>query len=708
MTFGAIYKLHELGADKITLESISDFFSSRPKSGAIYKQNKGEEWLLKISQSVTAETFDYYYSRMKKFSLLRAYDKYGIDVSDIYDVDNLLDTKKKQQQEELLDNSTLEQIADKVDSKIESIRLQYVDDAFGEAVQAGQGIDNLIDKLKAHPEVGSPLYGPLINTVTRGARLKKLYLRSAATGIGKAIPDYTVIPTPNGYRQVGDIKPGDYLFGQDGKPTKVLATYPQPEEKEIWKITFSDGRVAECCGEHLWDIYYGKRKTHKVMSLEEIYKEILDNGYQYSSSGEFRYKILNSKTVEYSTKNFKCSPYALGALLGDGCLVESTTNHLVLFSSTDIENVHELEKELQAFGVKRSGDNYNWIFRKSAEDKNSGIWTKELLEGYPALINTKSENKFIPKDYLLGNFQQRLDLLNGLLDTDGSVDKTGRRITYSTISKQLSEDVKELCRSLGIIVSEAQVSDNYYLLQLHPTEELRELLFRLPRKRQRINNNTSNYRYNKYIAIVNIEKTKAKTTMTCFTVDNPDHLFLMNDYLVTHNTRAMIADACYIACNKIYDSRFGWIHNGQCEPVLFIATEQDLEEVQTMMLAFLSEVNEEHILNGQYLNGEEDRVRTAAKLIKEAPLYVEYLPDFSLKDIEDRIKKNIRDNDVKYCFLDYIHSSMKILEEITRRSGGVKLREDNILFMLSTKLKDICNQYGVFIMSATQLNGKKK
>ena len=125
-----------------------------------------------------------------------------------------------------------------------------------------------------------------------------------------------------------------------------------------------------------------------------------------------------------------------------------------------------------------------------------------------------------------------------------------------------------------------------------------------------------------------------------------------------------------------------------------------------MMLAFLSSVNEEHILNGTYEGDEEERVRKAAQILTESPLYIEELPDFSLKDIEDRIKKNIRDHDVKYVFHDYIHTSLKILEEITRRSGGVKLREDNILFMLSIRLKDICNQYGIFIMSATQLNGE--
>ncbi len=356
--FGAIYKLHDLGANSVSLENIADFLSERPKSKAIYETNKGEEWLLKVSDAAMPSTFDYYYQRLKKFALLRAYDNCGIDVSDIYDPDNILDMKKKQLQEDVLDNSTLQQIANKVDEKIEAIRLQYVDDEFGEAAQAGEGIHELINKFKESPEVGVPLYGNLINTVTRGARLKKFYLRSAPTGVGK--------------------------------------------------------------------------------------------------------------------------------------------------------------------------------------------------------------------------------------------------------------------------------------------------------------------------------------------------------------TRSMVADACYIGCAKIYDETLGWIKTGVAQPTLYITTEQELEEIQTMMLAFLSNVEEDHILNGKYEGDEEDRVNQAADILAESPIYVEELPDFSLKDVEDKIKKNIRDHDVKYVFHDYIHTSLKILEEITRRSGGVSLREDNILFILSNKLKDICNTYGVFIESATQLNGKNK
>ena len=169
----------------------------------------------------------------------------------------------------------------------------------------------------------------------------------------------------------------------------------------------------------------------------------------------------------------------------------------------------------------------------------------------------------------------------------------------------------------------------------------------------------------------------------------------------------MIADACNLACNKIYSTKENkWIDNYTQEPTVFITTEQEVEEIQTMMMAFLSGVNEEHILSGEYFDGEWERVNYAAELLTNSPLYIEELPDFSLKDIENTIKKNIRDHDIKYCFFDYIHTSMKILSEVTSKTGIKGLREDNVLFMISIRLKDLCNQYGIFILSSTQLNAE--
>lgn len=298
--FGSIYKLYESGSDKITLNNIIDYLAGRPKSASIFNKQKGDEWLLKVSANANESTFDYYYNRLKKMTLLRAYDSYGIDVSDIYDPDNILDVKKKQMQEDMLDNLTILNIAEKIERKVEAIKFDYASVANVNSYQAGDEIFELLEDLKKYPDVGVPLYGPLINTVTRGARLKKFYLRSAPTGVGK--------------------------------------------------------------------------------------------------------------------------------------------------------------------------------------------------------------------------------------------------------------------------------------------------------------------------------------------------------------TRSMIADACYIGCNKVYDEYFGWISTGIAQPTVYITTEQELTEIQTMMLAFLANVNEEHIINGKYEGDEEERVITAANILKSSPLYIEVLPDFSLEDIEDLIKKNIRDHDVRYVF----------------------------------------------------------
>lgn len=182
--FGTIYNLHALGAEKITISAIEDYLEQRPKKLAVYKVNKGDEYLTKISQTVQLSTFDYYYQRMKKMTLMRMYQNIGFDLSWLYDIDNILNVKKKQAQEDWLDNTPIEEIADIIDKKITDIRLKYVDDSSGKASQAGDGALELLERLKEIPEIGYPLFGPLINTVTRGARLKKFYLRSAATGVG--------------------------------------------------------------------------------------------------------------------------------------------------------------------------------------------------------------------------------------------------------------------------------------------------------------------------------------------------------------------------------------------------------------------------------------------------------------------------------------------------------------------------------------------
>ena len=355
LVFGCMYNLWQLGAKEITLPAIEDYLTQRPKALAIYKTNKGPEFILKAAEMANVNTFDYYYNRMKKMSLLRAYEEMGMDLTWLYNPDEVMDMKRKQAQEDWLDNATLADIYNKINDKIDSIKLQYVENVTDGGCQIGEGIDEFLESLKETPAVGYPLYGDYINTVTRGARLGKFFLRSAATGVGK--------------------------------------------------------------------------------------------------------------------------------------------------------------------------------------------------------------------------------------------------------------------------------------------------------------------------------------------------------------TRSMIADCCYIGCDQMYDIfENKWITIGKGQESLYIATEQDLQECQSMCISFIAGVDEEHILKGEYYVGEWERVKKAAQILKNSHIHFECMPDFTMQSIETVIKKHIRENHVQYVFMDYVHSSASILMEVGGSKGIKGLREDNVLFLLSSKLKDIAVQYGVFILSSTQLN----
>ena len=108
--FGSMFNLHALGAKDISVNTIEDYLKDRPKSLAVYKANKGAEYLQKIAENIQLSTFDYYYQRMKKMTLLRMYQKAGMDLSWLYDMNNILDIKKKQAQEDWFDNTSIEEI----------------------------------------------------------------------------------------------------------------------------------------------------------------------------------------------------------------------------------------------------------------------------------------------------------------------------------------------------------------------------------------------------------------------------------------------------------------------------------------------------------------------------------------------------------------------------------------------------------------------
>ena len=151
-----------------------------------------------------------------------------------------------------------------------------------------------------------------------------------------------------------------------------------------------------------------------------------------------------------------------------------------------------------------------------------------------------------------------------------------------------------------------------------------------------------------------------------------------------------------------------WEYTGFSEPVLMISTELEIPEIQTIIAAYISGVNEAHIRDGVYAPGEEERVDQAIAYIEASPFYIEFIPDFGIAEIEQLVRKYKREKSVYHFFFDYVHMSNKLIIEVATMSSGMKLREDQILFLFIDTLKNLCNKLGIFMLSSTQLNGTYK
>lgn len=174
-------------------------------------------------------------------------------------------------------------------------------------------------------------------------------------------------------------------------------------------------------------------------------------------------------------------------------------------------------------------------------------------------------------------------------------------------------------------------------------------------------------------------------------------------------TRLAVGDICLISVPYLYDKKEKkWVANGFAEPSLFITTELEIPEIQTLMAAYIADVDESHILDGKYKDDEEERVLKAVEYIKQAPLYIEQIPNFNIDDIERTVKKYKINKDINYVFFDYVFMSVKMLTEIATKSRGMKLREDNVLYIFIERMKFLCNKLNIHFNTSSQLNGEWK
>ena len=424
------------------------------------------------------------------------------------------------------------------------------------AVEAGERLGFLPGDLqdKVDPYL-RPLYDALFDLVDNERVTKMLEKRiieiaPLAFMRGRSQPLESLLLTPDGWRKMGEIKIGDLVVGSDGKPTEVLGVFPQGK-KAVYRLTMTDNSTALACAEHLWQVrtMEDKRRNKPARVLET--QEMLPN---FRRNHQYRYELpILSAPVEFEFQEVPLDPYALGLLLGDGCISDKTSPS---FTSTDKELVSALEFSFSGLDLKiRQKSSIDYVISNPLAGKGGNKFYPVRNHLRQALRNlnlagTVSSTKFIPKCYLYNSAEVRIAVLQGLLDTDGGpVTQEGRtcRIQYVTTSETLKDNVIFLVRSLGGVaywrkrIAEGRkpgfangrpvpFKSDAYVLDIRLPQCVKP--FRLKRKAE-IYEKTGGGHPMRFIK--NIEYI-GKMETQCISVDALDSLYVTDDFILTHNT----------------------------------------------------------------------------------------------------------------------------------------------------------------------------
>lgn len=361
---------------------------------------------------------------------------------------------------------------------------------------------------------------------------------SLPCGVGKGQRENAKILTPTGYKRFGDIKVGDKVISGTGNVAEVLGVYPKPS-MAVYELTFDDGSKVQCSKDHIWHVQTvdDRNKGNKNKYRDVELKDMLNN-YKVGKRQQCNYSVDYVPVIDcFEQKELKIDPYLMGIILGDGGL----TSGGIRISIPDEEIRREVEKRIPDSLVLKYVDKYDYSIVKKGKRSRKPNCLIDSLRFYE-LYGKYSYEKHIPKDYLYSSYENRLELLRGILDTDATP-TSGNCIEFTTTSFQLAEDVKELVHSLGGYCScslkaksgykkndEFIKCRNAYRLVIQFSSE-QPKPFRLSRKANRYNPKRKVLkRYIVDIKYIGEEKT------SCIYISDTSHLYITDDYVITHNT----------------------------------------------------------------------------------------------------------------------------------------------------------------------------
>jgi len=340
---------------------------------------------------------------------------------------------------------------------------------------------------------------------------------------GKALSHGEPVLTNKGWVNIEDIQIGDLVFDGKGQLTPVTGVYPQGM-RDILRVTFGDGIYVDCDKDHLWKLLQTSQNTHPGKSFVLSAQEILDK-YGSTPVCQKRVKIPRSPVLEIQEKPVPIDPYTLGVILGDGHIQKHGS---VSVTSADPEILEHLKCDKLTKRKSKYGYGVFGLSKKiKALDLNGKV----------------AKDKFIPNEYKLNSREVRLSILQGLMDTDGTVDKRSGCAYYCTISDKLADDVEFLAQSLGGEVRR-RIKEPFYYKDGYRIycNRAHILHLRLPFNPFKLSRKASmwkrkNNTLDKFIYSI---KPIGRSLATCIRVKSEDHTFLTKGCTVTHNSQQIL------------------------------------------------------------------------------------------------------------------------------------------------------------------------
>ncbi|MFA5900471.1 MAG: DnaB-like helicase C-terminal domain-containing protein [Hyphomicrobium sp.] len=510
-----------------------------------------------------------------------------------------------------------------------------------------------------------------------GLRAGELVIVGARPSMGKAQPLNAKVLAADGWAEMGGLKVGDTLASLDGQPSIVTGVFPQGE-KQVFRVTFSDGRATECCDEHLWSVNYRKWTTPKVLSTSEI--------RQLMESPEMNGRLW----IDTPTGDFGCEtslpvdPWLLGALLGDGDLTQKT----ISFSKTADQILNLVRDSLpDAVRLVHAGG-CDWRLSADRGRDAPGTWAANSNPLTNAvrdlgLMGCSSAAKFIPEIYMMAGRDARMGVLRGLMDTDGWVEKHGS-VLFSSASQQLAKDVQALARSLGYWCSMREKATGYkkngeyhpcltaYVLTISG-KDVHEL-FLFDGKKDRCATRTRVKR----VAFSKIEASR-EAPCQCISVSHPTHLYITDDYVVTHNTALGMTIGLHLA---------------EQHAVGLLSMEMTHSDVRDRMVAMMGNVTLSNVKRPD-TGLQWDRVTESVERSRNIRFAVSDQSGLNINQVRSKARAIKRTQGLNVLVVDYI-GLMTGLDP--KQNRAYQLEE------VSRGLKNLAKELGIAVLCLAQLN----